>query len=467
MRRVALIALGIVLMTVARVSSPAQTTPQKPVARVSSPAPPAAQTTTAPAGQTTATQPAAAPVEPPEQPGRYIGVASCANSGCHGSTVPLNAQRIRQNEYYTWLHSDRHAGAYNVLFNNVSARIAKNMRLKNKPYQEKICLDCHSTNVPAASVSGHIDPEDGVQCEACHGPASGWRAEHVQAGWTHQQSVQRGMIDMHDIRTRGMLCDTCHVGSAAKEVDHELIASGHPILAFELDNYTETMPPHWNPNDTHGVRAWAVGQAVAFHDSLDNLSRHARGSKWPEFSDMSCYNCHHSLRTSTWRQERGWDQRAGLPSWSEQRWAVLRLILEKASPSTRAQLDPLVDTIQAKVGLMNDPSGVAAAADQASSIAERAIKTVEQRSWSDADIRSMMTALASDSSFLLRSDVHSAEQTALSLQSLASVLTRRDSKAAASPLMKSIDDLFTEIKDRDEYDPRRFADKLAAVRAAI
>src|SRR2546423_10177151 len=109
----------------------------------------------------------------PEAPGHYVGVASCANSGFHGATVPLSAQRIRQNEYYTWLHSDRHAQSYNVLFNAVSARVAKNMRLKAKPYQEKVCLDCHSTNVPKELISGRIDVEDGVQCEACHGPAGG------------------------------------------------------------------------------------------------------------------------------------------------------------------------------------------------------------------------------------------------------------------------------------------------------
>src|SRR5438094_251139 len=61
-----------------------------------------------------------------EPPGHYAGVASCVNSGCHGATEPLKAQRIRQNEYYTWLHSDRHAQSYNVLFNPLSARIARN-----------------------------------------------------------------------------------------------------------------------------------------------------------------------------------------------------------------------------------------------------------------------------------------------------------------------------------------------------
>ena len=99
---------------------------------------------------------AAARAQQPDAPGRYVGVASCVSSGCHGATVPLNAQRIRQNEYYTWLHSDRHAQAYNVLFNTLSKRIAKNMRLKATPYQEKVCLDCHSTNVPKDLVSGRI-----------------------------------------------------------------------------------------------------------------------------------------------------------------------------------------------------------------------------------------------------------------------------------------------------------------------
>src|SRR5689334_9385025 len=96
-----------------------------------------------------------------EQPGRYIGVASCANSGCHGATTPLQSTRIRQNEYFTWLHSDRHAAAYNVLFNPLSAHIAKNMHLGKKPYQEKLCLDCHSTNIPPQMISGRIDIEDG------------------------------------------------------------------------------------------------------------------------------------------------------------------------------------------------------------------------------------------------------------------------------------------------------------------
>ena len=409
--------------------------------------------------------PTARPLTPdPAQPGRFIGVGSCVNSGCHGSTEPLDATSVLQNEFYTWLNQDRHAGAYNVLLNERSARIARNMRLKKKAWEEKVCLDCHTTNVPVAQIAGAVDVEDGIQCEVCHGPASGWRAEHTEEGWTHEQSVARGMIDLRDLRVRAHTCHRCHLGNAEKEVDHELIEAGHPVLAFELDNFTESMPPHWTPGrDTHGVRAWSVGQAMKFRDSLRNLARHARGEEWPEFSEMSCYNCHHDLTGSEWRQERGWPDRAGLPAWSPQHWAMLRLLIGRVSSQSRDELDPIVRQIARGVSRMNDPAGVAANADRARAIAEALIPKIDALRWNDADVRSFMNAIAAETP----PDVHTAEQSALALQSLSSALTRRDPRLLRSAMVRSIDALFDEVKDRDAYDPARFAEKLSAVRAAL
>jgi hypothetical protein len=402
-------------------------------------------------------------------PNHYEGVPSCANSGCHGATEPLNASHVLQNEYYTWLSKDRHAQAYNILFNDRSARVARNMRLKGKAYQETVCLDCHTTNVPARLVSGKIDVEDGVQCEACHGPASGWRAEHTQAGWTHEQSVARGMTDLRNLPTRASNCLSCHLGNDKKEVDHELIASGHPILAFELDNYTETMPPHWRRgnDDTHGARAFAVGQASAFSQSLDNLARHARGEKWPEFSDMSCINCHHSLENSGWRQERGWPGRAGLPSWSPQHWAVLRLIVGRANPSAREKLDNDVQILAVRVSKMNDSNGVFQAANEARRAIDNVTPQIAALSWKDNDVRALMRTIAGETDFILNSDVHSAEQTALALQSLAATLTRNNPRLLKSPMTEAIDALFEEVKNRERYEPSRFVQKLAALRGAL
>jgi hypothetical protein len=400
----------------------------------------------------------------PAQPGQYVGVGSCVNSGCHGSTEPLNASNVLQNEFYTWLNKDRHAGAYNILLNDRSARIARNMRLKNKAWEEKVCLDCHTTNVPGAQIAGAIDVEDGIQCEVCHGPASGWRAGHTEEGWTHEQSVARGMIDLRDPPVRAHTCHRCHLGNAEKEVDHELIASGHPLLAFELDNFTESMPPHWTPSrDTHGVRAWAVGQVMKFRDSLRNLARHARGDEWPEFSEMSCFNCHHDLKNSEWRQQRGWPDRAGLPAWSPQHWAMLRLLIGRVSTESRDELDPLVRQIARGVSRMNDPEGVAANADRARRIAEVLVPKIDAMRWNDADVRSFMNAIAGADA----PDVHTAEQSALALQSLSSALTRRNPRLLRSAMVRSIDALFDEVKNRDDYDPARFTQKLNAVKASL
>src|SRR5581483_7958658 len=425
--------------------------------------------------QQPAAQPAAAPTPQPaspaaseSKPGTYVGVASCTNGGCHGSTVALNTTSVLQNEYFTWLNADRHAKAYNVLFDQRSARIARNMHLRRKAYEEGVCLDCHSTRVPAEKVSGHIDLDDGVQCEACHGPAGGWRAEHSEPGWTHEQSVARGMNDLRPLTPRATLCLSCHLSDSRREVDHELIASGHPLLAFELDNYTETMPPHWKRHsERQGVRAWATGQVIAFSASMSNLARHARGEKWPEFSDMSCYNGHHSLATSTWRQERGWEGRAGLPAWSPQHWAVLRLIIDRADPAARASLDAVVREVGTSVSHMNEPLRTAAAADHARELTEQVLHAVDNLSWSDREVRSMMMAIIDDRDFIARSDVHSAEHVALALQTLSSDLTRRNPKLLKSPMTRAIDDLFKELKSRDSYEPSRFIEKLQAVRQTL
>ncbi|HJQ38995.1 MAG TPA: multiheme c-type cytochrome [Thermoanaerobaculia bacterium] len=405
--------------------------------------------------------------QPTGQPGRYVGVASCVNSGCHGSTQPLNATRILQNEYYTWLNNDNHARAYNILFSDRSARIARNMRLRKRAYEEKVCLDCHTTNIPANLVEGKIDKEDGVQCEQCHGPASGWRAEHTMEGWTHAQSVALGMIDLAAVPNRAHTCDRCHLGNADKEVDHELIASGHPLLAFELDNYTESMPPHWTPGrDTHGARAWAVGQVMKFRDSLTNLARHAKGNEWPEFSDMSCFNCHHSLKTSQWRQARGWPDRAGLPAWSPQHWATLRLLIGRISPGARDDLDPIIAQLARSVARMNETNSIANNAERAKKIVDALVPKADAMAWNESDVRALMNTITSDRT-ILDADVHSAEQAALALQSLASTLTRKNPRLLKSAMTKSIDALFNEVQDREAYEPSRFAQKLAAVRATL
>ncbi len=241
-------------------------------------------------------------VDPPPvrevRPGVYVGMASCANGFCHGSTAPKDETAVLQNEYPTWVLGP-HRGAYRVLPSDLSQEIAATLDPGGQPAHEREeCLACHVLRTLPGK-SENVFRDDGISCEACHGPAGGWRNQHFEEGWTYQKSLNAGMTDLRDARKRAGVCLECHLGAADRKVDHRLIAAGHPRLYFELDNYAGKIPRHWKVGRGHsttGVRAWVVGQVTSFRAALENLTRHAEGEGgWPEFSEYNCQSCHHSL----------------------------------------------------------------------------------------------------------------------------------------------------------------------------
>jgi hypothetical protein len=147
-----------------------------------------------------ATLPAAAeePILPQYQPDIHLGVASCAGSTCHGATAPWKGSNVLQNEYATWQRSDKHAKAYEVLLNDKSKRIAKNLGLKNA-HTAAVCLDCHADNVPAKTRAKQFQISDGVGCEACHGGAMRWLGIHVSGAATRKAEVAAGMFPTEDL----------------------------------------------------------------------------------------------------------------------------------------------------------------------------------------------------------------------------------------------------------------------------
>jgi hypothetical protein len=105
---------------------------------------------------------------------------------------------------------------------------------------------------------------------------------------------------------------TCHVGDSDREVNHDLIAAGHPRLNFEFGAFQAIMPKHWREEGEEArpdfeARAWAVGQVVSAQAALALLAHRARpGSQpWPEFAEYDCFACHHDLAEPSWRQKPG------------------------------------------------------------------------------------------------------------------------------------------------------------------
>jgi YVTN family beta-propeller protein len=83
-------------------------------------------------------------------------------------------------QYSKWLGS-KHAQGYVALFKAESREIAKVSGLRGDPWKEPICLGCHSTGSSAdeRDFDDGFGVEDGLQCEACHGPGSEYMGEAV------------------------------------------------------------------------------------------------------------------------------------------------------------------------------------------------------------------------------------------------------------------------------------------------
>ncbi|HEV8582414.1 MAG TPA: multiheme c-type cytochrome [Thermoanaerobaculia bacterium] len=416
------------------------------------------------------------PLEPPATAGLYVGAPSCASSNCHGSTRPRRVFDVLQNEHFTWYKADPHyKKAYPVLFNERSAAIARNLRLPAAPAESQICLGCHAFVVPKEKQANRLEIEDGISCEACHGPASGWIQSHTAEDWSHERSVAAGMTDLRNLAVRANLCLSCHLGSANQTVDHDLIAAGHPVLGFELDNYSEDMPAHWMPlrdkqrkegmRDTHGIRAWAVGQAANFRAGLDQLARHARSPHWPEFSEMRCESCHHTLAEQRWKTSR-YSDRPGLPRWSPARWAVLRHLVAAVAPDARASLDADVASLAQQVARLGTPRDeVAETAERISGALAGIIPRLDEAAWDDSQVQRLLLAISGDDE--LAADRATAMQGFLAANSLVAQLQARNPRRVRAGLAGTLDNLQKEFDNEYAWNPGRFTSQLAQLRRQV
>lgn len=273
----------------------------------------------------------------------YRGSPSCGNQSCHGqsSSHPVGG------EHQIWIEQDPHAKALGVLHNEDSARIVQALRMNDpsRPkhaYEDQSCLGCHAMSYSLTTTDVKIKKiklTEAVSCEACHGPAERWLAEHYLSSWTARSNEEKrksfGFISTKDPGTRIDQCAACHIGSAGREVNHDLIAAGHPRLAFEYTrfHYAPQYGKHWmerESNPEFEIRAWFIGQVSAMRTVVALL--HARleekqiaeanhkslSRPWPELSEMSCYACHQGIDKQHVRSLSGkpTEHSVGTPGWN-------------------------------------------------------------------------------------------------------------------------------------------------------
>jgi hypothetical protein len=296
------------------------------------------------------------------------GVASCASMACHHFNGPKGS---KGSEYTTWASCDPHARAYSALFEERSRLILKNLRRLEDPAlahpeHDRLCLSCHVYPDPdLAGPPCHpgFSAADGVGCEACHGPAQGWLAAHYRRDWaalSPGQKAELGFVDTKDLRVRAEVCAGCHVGRKGMDVNHDLIAAGHPRLRFEYGAYLANYHSrHWKLADEkrrhpdHEARAWAVGQVVSAKAALELLAQRAENparAPWPEFAEYNCAACHHRLEGGGPRRERRpAPGRPGDLVWGTWYYPLLPALAARAPagpPGLAAALDRLDDLMR-------------------------------------------------------------------------------------------------------------------------
>lgn len=297
---------------------------------------------------------------------KLVGSASCATAACHGG---LTGHKFVGSEFPIWSSRDPHSRAYSVLLNDLSKQMAELLKLPKPAHESAVCLNCHSPATSADSklstISGR-QPLDGVDCEQCHGPAERWLTEHVRTDWkprSAEDKQRRGYRDLTDVLTRANACADCHVGGPGRDVNHDLIAAGHPRLFFELSTFHANWPKHW-PEEVDAkrhsleidiakrgtltgsvfeARLWAVGQVVTAQRSLELLSQRAElakqePTKWPELAEWNCFACHHDLQSASWWQSKDQTKRPRVSfGWNAWPYAMLEP-LARMKPAPIIQL---------------------------------------------------------------------------------------------------------------------------------
>ncbi len=295
-----------------------------------------------------------------------IGMSGCLAAACHGAPAGkvLNGERgidCWQSSGSCWAAADPHTAAYSLLTDNprrplkiTAAKIMVKYAPGKKATEDARCLACHTNPALAREelipdANARVLREQGVSCEACHGNASVWLQPHT--AWKGDRAkvyADTGMKPLYDLGERALACAGCHVGAPAdnglpvRDMNHDMIAAGHPRLNFDFAEYQRRLPQHWQEKDRtkssyspivpNEAKVWFVGRVAHAEAACKLLEDRAKRSldanehrtPWPEFAEFNCASCHHNLRIpgesekyGDWRKSSEYlgERPIGVPPW--------------------------------------------------------------------------------------------------------------------------------------------------------
>ena len=266
------------------------------------------------------------------------------------------------NSYQVWDLFDPHRRAFEVLYSELSVEIYLRLeKLEKKDlddtkylqFVEQKCVGCHATPPPGSIVGANLVEQSkpdaywqGVSCESCHGAAGDWYGRHYSESWQNATTTKRASFKTHDfedlrpLASRAAVCLKCHVGpqtigTLSYDVNHDLIAAGHPRLNFEFNAYLTNLPKHWNAAAdrkhqgeaaaSFHFEAWRVGQVQKIAQ-VTTLRKGRPQEPWAEFANHDCRQCHHAIGEPNfvWNKREPWTlDQLTIPSATEAQQATL------------------------------------------------------------------------------------------------------------------------------------------------
>jgi hypothetical protein len=424
-----------------------------------------------------------------DQAAKYIGPGSCAATSCHGSVKPVADSRILQNEYSTWIIKDKHSKAYQALTGEIGQRMARILKLGSKAEEAPKCLGCHSLYAAPAQRGRPFELSEGVSCENCHGPSSAWLGGHTERQWTHEKSLAVGMVDTRNVIHRTEKCLECHLGSQDKFVDHEMIAAGHPDLYFELDSFSAVEPRHWKtPCESApgkpledgawtGVRDWSVGQAVQLRASLERLTWRAKNQRydkkdvWPEYSELSCFACHHALvpAKDSWRQAHDYPgRRPGDPAWNSSRYVVFRVLAKQVDAAGAQELERHLTALANQLSTLNpDRAAVESEATSAEPVAQHLAERLAVMTYDQDLAMRLLQQITGDAETIALADERAAEQATMAIDSLYIAYSKQAQPKNAEEVRVAINGLFQQLENPSSYNADQFTAALRHIHGLL
>jgi Cytochrome c554 and c-prime len=407
---------------------------------------------------------------------KTMGVVNCASSLCHGSITPWKASNVLQNEYVTWSRLDKHARAYDVLLNQQSQKIAKNLGLKEPAHKAKICLDCHTHNVSTAQRGERFNLSDGVSCEACHGPAERWISFHTEPNASHEKNIQQGLYPLSNSTARAKVCLSCHSGNQDKFVNHRMMGAGHPRMSFELETFSNIAPAHFRVDKDYqqrkqawdGVKVWAIGQALAVSEMMDILNSPKRGrdGMFPELVLFDCHACHHPMSDKRWKPANTFGVTAGpgVARLNDSGMLMMRAIARKIDPALGARVNAQVRRLHNAAAGQGNPSAEAAALKR---LSNEVVARIDRSSLSQSDLRGIALGLIDDGLAGSYRDYAGAEQATMAIGSVVNFMHKRGLVGSAVPVNVGLDRLNASLANDEKYRPAEFQQRLREFRALI